>query len=63
MNGSPHNDRVLCPGDVAKLFGVDSKTVTRWARAGKIPSFRTPGGHRRFYLSAIAPLLTTEDES
>lgn len=38
----------LSPGDVARLFGVNPKTTTRWAKAGKIPSFRTPGGHHRF---------------
>lgn len=39
---------VLTPADVAKLFSVDAKTVTRWAKAGKLPSFKTLGGHRRY---------------
>lgn len=38
----------MTPGEVAELFGVDPKTVTRWANAGRIQSFKTPGGHRRF---------------
>lgn len=46
---APAEDRLLTPGEVAKLFRVDPKTVTRWAAAGRIPSVRTPGGHRRFY--------------
>ena len=32
---------------------VDPKTVTRWARAGKISAIRTLGGHRRFRTSEI----------
>ncbi len=39
---------LLTPGEVARLFRVDPKTVTRWARDGKLSSLRTPGGHRRF---------------
>jgi predicted site-specific integrase-resolvase len=30
------------------MFRVDPKTVTRWAKAGKLGSIRTPGGHRRY---------------
>ncbi|MFI7072077.1 BldC family transcriptional regulator [Micromonospora sediminicola] len=50
---APAEDRLLTPGEVAKLYRVDPKTVTRWAAAGRIPSIRTPGGHRRFYESTI----------
>lgn len=38
----------LTPGEVARRFRVDPKTVSRWAAAGRIPSTRTPGGHYRF---------------
>ena len=41
-------DRPFTSGELAVLFNVDPKTVTRWAAAGKIKSFRTLGGHRRF---------------
>ncbi len=34
--------------DVARLFQVSPSTVTRWAREGRIPSKRTPGGHYRY---------------
>jgi len=34
--------------DVARLFGVSTSTVTRWARAGLLATIRTPGGHYRF---------------
>src|SRR5213080_1477204 len=50
-------DRLLTPGEVAQLFRVDPKTVTRWAAAGRIGSIRTPGGHRRFRESEVRALL------
>jgi DNA binding domain, excisionase family len=55
--------RLLTPGEVAALFRVDPKTVTRWAAAGRIGSIRTPGGHRRFREAEVNELLaklTTE---
>ena len=50
-------DRLLTPGEVAALFRVDPKTVTRWAAAGRIGSIRTPGGHRRFRESEVLAWL------
>ncbi len=44
---------LLTPGEVAVMFRVSPKTVTRWARAGKIPAIRTVGGHRRFRASDV----------
>lgn len=41
--------RVLTSGEVAAMFRVGPKTVTRWATQKLLNSFRTPGGHRRFY--------------
>jgi excisionase family DNA binding protein len=55
-------DRLLTPGEVAALFRVDPKTVTRWAAAGRISSIRTPGGHRRFRESEVRALLEGEIE-
>jgi excisionase family DNA binding protein len=55
-------DRFLTPGEVAALFRVDPKTVTRWAAAGRISSVRTPGGHRRYRESEIRALLEGELE-
>lgn len=57
------NDSLLTPGQVAAMFHVDPKTVTRWAHAGRLGSLRTPGGHRRFRESEVLALLdslTTE---
>lgn len=53
-------DRLLTPREVAERFAVDPKTVTRWALAGKILSIKTPGGHRRYPESHIAPLLVAQ---
>lgn len=55
------SERLLTPGEVAALFRVDPKTVTRWAAAGRISSIRTPGGHRRFRESEVHALLRGED--
>lgn len=54
---SVSQERLLTPGEVAALFRVDPKTVTRWAAAGRIGSIRTPGGHRRFRESEVRDLL------
>lgn len=48
---------LLTPGEVAALFRVDAKTVTRWARAGKLSSIRTLGGHRRYHAAEVHQLL------
>ena len=44
--------------EVAAMFRVDPKTVTRWAKAGKLSSIRTLGGHRRYRESEVRALLT-----
>ena len=50
-------DRLLKPGEVATLAGVDPKTVTRWARTGALPYTTTLGGHRRYRESVVRELL------
>ena len=50
-------ENLLTPAEVAALFRVDPKTVTRWAKAGKITSIRTLGGHRRYKESEVKALL------
>jgi excisionase family DNA binding protein len=49
---------LLTPGEVAAMFRVDPKTVTRWAQAGKLSAVRTLGGHRRFHENEVRQLLT-----
>jgi excisionase family DNA binding protein len=51
------DDQLLTPSEVAQMFRVNPKTVTRWARAGKITAIRTLGGHRRFRASEIQRFL------
>jgi excisionase family DNA binding protein len=58
-----HSDRLLTPGEVAALFRVDPKTVTRWAASGRISSIRTPGGHRRYREAEIRALLGLDGEA
>jgi excisionase family DNA binding protein len=53
------NDELLTPAEVAALFRVEPKTVTRWAEAGKLSTIRTLGGHRRFHAREIRKLLWT----
>jgi excisionase family DNA binding protein len=50
-------NELLTPSEVAAMFKVNPKTVTRWARAGKISAVRTLGGHRRFRASEIRRFL------
>ncbi|MBO0732314.1 MAG: helix-turn-helix domain-containing protein [Acidimicrobiaceae bacterium] len=57
MAEQPQPDALLTPAEVAALFRVNPKTVTRWARAGKITAIRTLGGHRRFRASEIQEWL------
>jgi excisionase family DNA binding protein len=50
-------ETLLTPSEVASLFRVDPKTVTRWAKAGKLSAVRTLGGHRRYRESEVRDLL------
>jgi excisionase family DNA binding protein len=55
-------DELLTPGEVAAMFRVDPKTVTRWAKTGKIGYVLTLGRHRRYYRSEVTRLLDTTVE-
>ena len=46
-------------GEASRLLGIAPGTLRRWADAGRIPVFTTPGGHRRFSRSTISALLPT----
>ena len=50
-------EKLLTPSEVASLFRVDPKTVTRWAKAGKLTSIKTLGGHRRYRETEVKALL------
>lgn len=53
-------DKLLTPSEVASLFRVDPKTVTRWAHSGRLASITTPGGHKRFRESVVRKFLEEE---
>jgi excisionase family DNA binding protein len=57
MQRPPEQEVLLTPAEVAKMFRVDPKTVTRWAKAGKLTAIRTLGGHRRYRRSEVQALL------
>ena len=58
VNLSSDQEVLLTPAEVASLFRVDPKTVTRWAKSGKLTSIRTLGGHRRYKESEVKALLS-----
>ena len=55
------SDALLTPAEVAALFRVSPKTVTRWAESGKLPAMRTLGGHRRFRASHVEAVLAVAE--
>lgn len=56
----PPRGRLLRTREVALLFEVSERAVTDWATKGRIPSIRTPGGHRRYPADAVAGLLAAQ---
>lgn len=54
---------LMTPAEVAALFRVDPKTVTRWADAGKMTAVRTLGGHRRYRREEVQNLLVSSSLS
>jgi excisionase family DNA binding protein len=63
LRNSSNQEILLTPAEVAALFRVDPKTVTRWARAGKLTAIRTLGGHRRYRQSEVINLMKTNPDS
>jgi excisionase family DNA binding protein len=55
------DDQLVTPGEVAVVFRVDPKTVTRWASTGRISAIRTPGGHRRFRVGEVREHLKLDE--
>ena len=55
--------RLLRTREVALLFQVSERAVTDWARKGRIPSVRTPGGHRRYPAEQVRTLLLATQDS
>jgi excisionase family DNA binding protein len=55
---APTDQPLMTPAEVARIFGVKSKAVTRWANAGKLTVHRTLGGHRRYEQDEVRALAT-----
>jgi excisionase family DNA binding protein len=49
----------LRSAEVAAILQVSPKTITRWAKDGRLPFQRTLGGHRRYPEAAIRELLAS----
>ncbi len=62
-NRIPDAEVLLTPKEVAQRFHVNPKTVTRWAKAGKLTAIRTLGGHRRYRESEVLERLREYKES
>ena len=54
---------LMTPAEVAALFRVDPKTVTRWADSGRLSAVRTLGGHRRYLQNEVEQLLVSSSNS
>jgi excisionase family DNA binding protein len=54
------DEQLLRPGQVAALFQVSRRTISDWARAGKLDAIITPGGHRRFRAKQVRALLESQ---
>ena len=54
---------LMTPAEVAHVFHVDPKTVSRWAQEGKLPYVRTLGGHRRYPRVEVMRLLGSSEEA
>lgn len=55
--------RMLLPREVARMFGVDTKTVGRWLNTGRLEGRRTPGGHWRIPAENVEKFLNPLDTS
>lgn len=53
---------LMTPREVAERFGVEVKTITRWAQAGKLTCFRTLGGHRRYNRAEVEKIIEESTE-
>ncbi|HYM14657.1 MAG TPA: helix-turn-helix domain-containing protein [Dehalococcoidia bacterium] len=51
-------DRWLTLGQACRLLNVDESTLRRWADAGQVRTFRTPGGHRRFAETDVRSIVS-----
>ena len=62
MSLAEETEPLMTSGEVAAMWKVDAKTVSRWATSGKLASIRTPGGHRRFRESDVRAFLAARPQ-
>jgi hypothetical protein len=62
-DGPDDTQELLRTSDVAALFQVSTRTVSEWARIGRVPCMRTPGGQWRYPAESIRRLVDTADRS
>jgi excisionase family DNA binding protein len=55
-NAAANDPSYLRTGEVAEILYVSPKTVSRWAKEGKLPFLNTLGGHRRYPEAQIRDL-------
>ncbi len=60
---APGSEPLLTPAEVAVMFRVDARTVTRWANEGRLTSIKTLGGHRRYREAEVRALLAAGSQS
>ena len=53
----PSGGRWLTIHEACAFLGVDQSTLRRWSDTGKVPVFRTPGGHRRYAEADLRALV------
>jgi excisionase family DNA binding protein len=53
------DDPWLPLGAASRLVGVGPDTLRRWADSGKVQSYQTPGGHRRFLRSSLEAMINS----
>ena len=58
---SPSKSQILTTPQAAKILGVSSRTAQLWIESGVIPSWKTPGGHRRMFESDVLAALAAGD--
>ena len=54
--------RSYTPGEVARLFNVHPRSVRRWAVAGKLRYFTTPGNARRYYADDVDAMIRNGEQ-
>jgi excisionase family DNA binding protein len=54
-------EQLLTSHEVGDLLQVNPSSVKKWVNEGRIPAFRTPGGHRRIKVGDLVEFLDRHD--